>query len=464
MNKTKIMISGVAATLCMIALTSVAQTVTDGETLIADGATLIGAGDTLIAAGETVIAADEATEGNDEDTPTPGSVTGDVELPEAMTVDIDSLLRLYNSSIYLNIDTECNYPNVNPQYSDSVITDRLQRLPYIMEMAFNDVVRSIIDRYSGRMRTTVSYWLGAANFYMPIFEQALESYGLPLELRYLPVIESGLNPNAVSRAGATGLWQFMLATGRQYGLTVNSLVDERRDPIKASYAAAHYLKDLYGIFGDWNLVIAAYNCGPENVNRAIHRAGGDRDYWVIYPYLPRETQGYVPAFIAANYIMNYYCEHNICPMGSKLPLKTDTVVVSRDVHLQQIAAVCELTIEELRTLNPQYRRDIVNGSTRPSAVRLPIAAINTFIDNEDSVYTYNAEQLLTRRAVAEVNTAAATTKQKKKGGRGRKTVTVRKGDTLSQIAARHGTTVAKLKRLNGIRGNTIRAGSKLRVR
>lgn len=450
MNKTNILTIAVATAIIALPLKAQAQAVEEEATAMIDEE----GQDEEPGDSEAPTDNDEAPTANDE-----------VELPEAMTIDIDSLLHLYNSTVYLNIDTECDYPNVNPQYPDSVIIDRLTRLPNIMEMAFNHVVRNIIDRYSGRMRNTVSYWLGAANFYMPIFEQALESYGLPLELKYLPVIESGLNPNAVSRAGATGLWQFMLATGKQYGLTVNSLVDERRDPIKASYAAAHYLKDLYRIFGDWNLVIAAYNCGPENVNRAIHRAGGVKDYWAIYPYLPRETQGYVPAFIAANYMMSYYCEHNICPMRSKLPIKTDTVMVGRDVHLQQIAAVCNVSIDELRTLNPQYRRDIVNGSTQPSAVRLPMAAINTFIDNEDSVYTYNAEQLLTRRSVAEVNQGRATDKStKRRSSRGRKTVTVRKGDTLSQIAARNGTTVAKLRRLNGIKGNNIRAGSKLRVR
>ena len=166
--------------------------------------------------------------------------------------------------------------------------------------------------------------LGAENFFMPIFEEALESYGLPLELKYLPIVESALNPRAVSRAGATGLWQFMLATGKNYGLEVNSLVDERCDPVLSTYAAAHYLSDLYRIFGDWNLVIAAYNCGPDNIKKAIHRADGERDYWQIYPYLPRETRGYVPSFIAVNYMMNYYCDHNICPLRTKLPEKTDT--------------------------------------------------------------------------------------------------------------------------------------------
>jgi membrane-bound lytic murein transglycosylase D len=225
--------------------------------------------------------------------------------------------------------------------------ERLKRLPTIMEMPYNEVVHKFIDRYAGRLRHSVGYMLGACNFYIPIFEEALEAYGLPLELKYLPIIESALNPNAVSRVGATGLWQFMLATGKQYGLEVNTLVDERRDPIKASYAAAHCLSDLYKIFGDWSLVIASYNCGPGNINKAIHRAGGKRDYWEIYPYLPRETRGYVPAFIAANYIMTYYSDHNICQMQTRLPGKTDTVVVNRNVHLSQIAAVLDLDLDML---------------------------------------------------------------------------------------------------------------------
>ena len=241
------------------------------------------------------------------------------EVPEALTNEVDSLLKLYHSQMYLTPDGDCQYRDENPYFSDEVYKERLMRMPNIMEMPYNEVVRKFIDRYASRMRRAVGYWLGASNFYMPIFEQALETYNMPLELRYLPVIESGLNPKATSRVGAAGLWQFMLVTGKQYGLTVNSLVDERRDPIKSSYAAAHFLSDLYKIFGDWNLVIAAYNCGPENINRAIHRAGGERDYWKIYPYLPKETRGYVPAFIAANYIMNYYCEHNICPMRTQLP-------------------------------------------------------------------------------------------------------------------------------------------------
>ena len=400
-----------------------------------------------------------------------------IDVPEAMNYEVDSLLNLYYSKTYLQPDNDCNLRDEDVSYPKEVYIERLSRLPNVMEMPYNDIVRKFIDRYTGRLRHSVSYMLGASNFYTPIFEEALEAYGLPLELKYLPVIESALNPKATSHAGAAGLWQFMVATGKQYGLEVNSLVDERRDPIKSSYAAAQYLKDLYKIFNDWSLVIAAYNCGPENINKAIHRAGGEADYWKIYPYLPRETRGYVPAFIAANYVMNYYCEHNICPMRTTLPAKTDTIIVSRDVHFKQIADVCGIDIEELRTLNPQYRRDIVNGSNKPSVVRMPATVTNTFIANEDSIYNYQTEALFARRSLVEVDrtssssyTRKSSTKRKSysKKRRSRRSrarrVTVRQGDTLSEIAERNHTTVSKLRRLNGIKGNNIRAGKKIRVR
>lgn len=413
------------------------------------------------------------------------------DLPEAMTSEIDSLLHLYNTKTYLKRDADCNLPNVNKTYEPDVYKDRLRRLPTIMEMPYNNVVQKFIDRYSNELRNAVGIMLGASNFYMPIFEQALETYNLPLELKYLPVIESGLNPKAVSRVGATGLWQFMLATAKNYGLEINSLLDERCDPIKSSYAAANYLSDLYRIFGDWNLVIAAYNCGPDKLTQAIHRAGGSKDYWKIYPYLPRETRGYVPAFIAANYIMNYYCEHNICPMTTDLPAKTDTILVSRDVHFKQIAQVLNMDEELVRSLNPQYRKDIVIGYTKPSTLRLPVDKINSFIDQEDSVYAYNADVLLTKRSEVEVaqevpsyssgRTSVSSSRKsysRSKSKRSRrkssrssrrrrsssKSVTVRGGDTLSEIAARNHTTVKKLKRLNGLKGNNIRKGKKIRVR
>ena len=408
-----------------------------------------------------------------------------IDLPEAMTSEYDSLLSVYNSRTYLKINTDCNMPDVNPVYSKEVYKERLARIPSVIELPYNDVVQKFIDRYSGRLRRSVSIMLGAQNFYMPTFEEALESYGLPLELKYLPVIESALNPNAVSRVGATGLWQFMLTTGKQYGLEVNSLVDERRDPVRASYAAAHYLRDLYKIFGDWNLVIAAYNCGPDNINKAIHRSNGATDYWQIYPYLPKETRGYVPAFIAANYIMNYYCDHNICPMQTDLPGKTDTVVVSRDVHFEQVAKVLGMEIGQIQQLNPQYRRNIVNGSTRPMALRLPATLVGKFIDNEDSIYAYRPDVLLAKRTEVDVNEDApsysrrslsssrskssSSRNSRHKGKKGKKNkggrnVTIRQGDTLSEIAKRNGTTVKKLKKLNKISGSSIRAGKKLRIK
>jgi len=417
-------------------------------------------------------------DGDDEITVTDNNGQEEViEFPEAMTFELDSLLNLYMSKTYLEEDNDCRMKDINPVFEDEVYIDRLKRIPSVFEMPYNNVVRKFIDRYSGRLRHSISYMLGASNFYMPIFEEALETYQLPLELKYLPVIESALNPKAVSRVGATGLWQFMLATGKSYGLEVNSLVDERRDPVKSSFAAAHYLSDLYKIFGDWNLVIAAYNCGPEQINKAIHRAKGEKDYWKIYPYLPKETRGYVPAFIAANYIMTYYCEHNICPMTTRLPAKTDTVMVSRNVHLEQIAAVCNIDLEQLRSLNPAYRRDIVPGTTKMSPVRLAQTDTGKFIDLEDSIYAYNTDVLLAKRAIVEVNDDVPTytrrssaSRSRKSGRRGSsrrskgKSVTIKSGQTLSEIARRNGTTVAKLKKLNGIKGSNIRAGKKLRVR
>ena len=244
-----------------------------------------------------------------------------IGLPEGMQEEeIDSMMRQWYARTHLAYDSAaCESTGKVIAYEPEVYIRRLQNLPNVIEMPYNSVVRKFIDQYTGRLRRSVAMMLGASNFYTPIFEDALEAYQLPLELKYLPIIESALNPCATSRVGAGGLWQFMPTTGKRYGLEITSLIDDRRDPIKASYAAARMLKSLYEIFGDWTLVIASYNCGPGNVSKAIKRAGGEKDYWKIYPYLPSETRGYVPAFIAANYVMNYYCEHNICPASTRLP-------------------------------------------------------------------------------------------------------------------------------------------------
>ena len=388
--------------------------------------------------------------------------TGDDDslvLPEGMQTDeMDSLLQSWAVRNNLSFDEDCHTTGEVVTYTPEIYQSRLRRLPNVVDMPYNDVVRKYIDQYGGRLRRSVSVMLGALNFYVPIFEDALESYQVPLELKYLPVIESALNPGATSRVGAAGLWQFMVTTGKQYGLEVTSLVDERRDPVKASYAAARYLKDLYDIFGDWTLVIASYNCGPNNVSKAIKRAGGQKDYWSIYSYLPRETQGYVPAFIAANYIMNYYCDHNICPVNTTLPQATDTLVVTRNVRMERIEQVCGIEHDELRALNPQYRTTLIPGEARPCILRMPGDKVNAFLEAGDSIYVQPEEQ----KNVVEV----PVTEPKPRATRQPRTQTVkvRKGDTLGAIARRNHTTVDKIKRLNGMHSTRIKPGQRIRVK
>lgn len=338
----------------------------------------------------------------------------DISMPDGMEAELDSLLQEWNNKNYLTPEGDCT-EGTNPEVDRETYIRRLGRLPNVIEMPYNEVVQKFIDQYAGRLRRSVSIILGASNFYTPIFEEALEAYQLPLELKYLPVIESALNPTAVSRAGAVGLWQFMITTGKQYGLEVTSLIDERRDPIKASYAAARYLKDLYEIFGDWTLVIASYNCGPANVRKAIARAGGEKDYWRIYPYLPKETRGYVPAFIAANYIMNHYCDHNICPAAAQLPASTDTVTVTRNLHMDQVVALCNVKAEELRALNPQYRTSLIPGDGHECTLRLPTPAMAAFVAAGDSIYNYHATELLTSRREVEVAQVKNVTSKRTRG-------------------------------------------------
>ena len=385
-----------------------------------------------------------------------------IDLPVSMTYPLDSLLNDWKAKNYIDLGKDCDTSTENPLFSDSVYIDRLSRMPTVMEMPYNEIVRKFIDMYAGRLRNQVAFMLSACNFYMPIFEEALDAYNLPLELRYLPIIESALNPSAVSRAGAAGLWQFMLQTGKLYGLESNSLVDERRDPIKATWAAARYLKDMYDIYKDWNLVIAAYNCGPGTINKAIRRSGGKTDYWEIYNYLPRETRGYVPAFIAANYVMTYYCKHNICPMETNIPEATDTVQVSRNLHFEQIADLCGVEMDEIKSLNPQYKKNIIPGDSKPQTLRLPLNAISTFIDRQDTIYAHRSDELFkNRRTVAIAGTGS---KSKATAGNGKPIYyKIRNGDTLGGIAERYGVSVRKLRSWNGLRNNKIRAGKTLKI-
>ena len=383
-----------------------------------------------------------------------------IDLPTSMTYPLDSLLADLKAKNYIELNQDCSTSRDNPVFSDSVYIERLSRMPVVMEMPYNEVVRACIDRYTGKLRNHVAFMLSACNFYMPIFEQALDAYDLPLELKYLPIIESALNPSAKSRAKAMGLWQFMLRTGKIYGLESNSYVDERCDPIKSTWAAARYLKDLYNIYKDWNLVIAAYNCGPGNVNKAIRRAGGKTDYWAIYNYLPRETRGYVPAFIAANYVMTYYCKHNICPMETNIPAATDTVMVSKNLHFEQIVDLCGIDMEQLKSLNPQYKRNIIPGESKPQTLRLPIQQISAFIDQQDTIYEHRKLELFKNRKVVPVSDGRG---QAIKGNGELTYHRIRNGETLGSIARRYGVSVKQIQQWNGMTNTKISAGKRLKI-
>lgn len=402
-----------------------------------------------------------------------GTHTESFELPLSMTYPIDSLLSDWKAKNYIDLGKDCSTSDENPLFSDSVYIDRLSRIPSIIEMPYNEVVREFIEKYtSGRLRQRMSLMLSLSNFYIPMFEEALYAYDLPLELKYLPIIESALNPNAISRAGASGLWQFMLGTGKLYGLENNSYVDERQDPIKSTWAEVRYLKDMYDIYKDWNLAIAAYNCGPGNVNKAISRSG-KRDYWEIYNYLPKETRGYVPSFIAANYVMTYYCHHNICPMETNMPEATDTIQVNHNVHFQQIADICGVDIDMIKSLNPQYKRSIIPGDSKPQTLRLPQNYVGMFIEKQDTIYAHRANEFFKNRKVVAIpqqnarqqrssNSSQRTTPTVPANG----TATIHKiqsGESLSTIAARYGVTVNQLKSWNGISGTRITAGQTLKI-
>ena len=389
-----------------------------------------------------------------------------IDLPVSMTYPLDSLLNDWKAKNYIDLGKDCSTSEINPLFSDSVYIDRLSRIPAVMEMPYNEIIRKFIDMYTGRLRNQVSFMLSACNFYMPIFEEALDAYNLPLELRYLPIIESALNPSAVSRAGASGLWQFMLATGKMYGLESNSLVDERRDPIKATWAAARYLKELYAIYGDWNLVIAAYNCGPGTINKAIRRANGKTDYWEIYNFLPKETRGYVPAFIAANYVMTYYCDHNICPMETNIPASTDTIQVNKKLHFEQIADICGVSLEQIKSLNPQYKKQIIPGTTKPCTLRLPQGAISAFIDKQDTIYAHRADELFRNRKTVAVKEITPATRRQTSAIAGKGKLTyykIKSGDTLSSIAEKLGVRVRDIQQWNGMSNTRISAGKQLKI-
>ena len=377
--------------------------------------------------------------------------------PEDYTPEVsDSLLSLWYVHSRVSADDISEYDMDSVRFqsnvSDEVYIERIKQMNSFITLPYNDIVKNYIILYSEKMSAKMSEILGLSRYYMPIFEEILNRYDMPEELKAMAVIESALNPRAVSRAGAKGMWQFMYATAKMYDLHIDSFVDERLDPVKSAEAAAQYLKDSYEIFGDWNLAIASYNCGAGNVNRAIRRSGGKREFWDIYPYLPRETRGYVPAFVGALYAMNYYKEHGIKPAAIEMPAHVDTFRINKMLHLRQVSDLTGAPIDELKNLNPQYSHEIIPGNDREYILRLPYNYSNAFIDNEDSLYRHKADEYFN----------PVTLKKIKDGADGERVVyTVRSGDYLGRIASRHRCTVAQIKRWNNLSSNNIRVGQRL---
>ena len=382
--------------------------------------------------------------------------TPEVDTTAYTTEVSDSLLSLWyiqkkvsqSEEDYYDMDSvrfESNVP-------DSVYIERIKKMNSFITLPYNDIVKSYIIKYSEKMPNTIGKILGLCDYYMPQFEEIFSLYDMPEELKAMAVIESAMNPLAVSRVGAKGMWQFMYSTAKIYGLNIDSFVDERLDPVKSSHAAAQYLQDAYEIFGDWNLAIASYNCGAGNVNKAIRRSGGKRAFWDIWPYLPRETRGYVPAFVGALYTMNFYKEHGIKPVAVAMPEHVDTFQITKMLHLKQVSELTGAPLEELKNLNPQYKHEIIPGNDREYILRVPFRYTNAFLENEDSLYRHKAD----------VYFNPVTIKKIKDGGDGERIVyRVKSGDYLGKIASRYGTTVAKIKKWNNLKSNNIRVGQRL---
>ncbi len=387
--------------------------------------------------------------------------------------DLDSLLTMWyvKKSLEANNDKLITSDTLIRNLSDSVYISRLNALPTLITLTYNEKIRKYIEAYLRMGKSQVPVMLGLSDYYFPIFEETLDKYDLPIELKYLPIIESALNPNAVSRAGATGLWQFMYSTGKMYKLEINTFVDNRRDPIKSSQAAAKLLRDLYKIYQDWTLVIAAYNCGPGNVNKAIRRAKGKRSYWEIYNYLPRETRGYVPAFIAATYVMHYHKEHNIRKVKIDLPNLTDTIMINKKLHLMQVSKVLNIPFAQLRDMNPQYKKDVVPAINDIYTLKLPFEYATKFIELEDSIYAYkdsiffNPRRIVitpSRRKKSKYYSSKSYSKNSKRG-KSKTYYRVRTGDNIGSIAKRYSVRVSDIKSWNRIRGHMIHTGQKLIV-
>jgi membrane-bound lytic murein transglycosylase D len=382
--------------------------------------------------------------------------------------NLDSMMNLYYVKKSLAEDSVPDTTALRqfPDFPDSVYIKRLAAIPTVVSLTYNPIVKRYIDVYTRQKSASVEVMLGLSEHYFPMFDEIFDYYDIPNEMKYMSIIESALNPKAYSRTRAVGLWQFMYGTGRMYGLEVNSLVDERRDPIKSTDAAARFSKDLYNIYNDWLLVIAAYNCGPGNVNRAIRRSGGKTNYWDIYYHLPRETRGHVPAFIAATYVMNYYAEHNLVPASVDLPVETDTLMINQPLHFKQVSEILGVPLQEVRDLNPQYRNDIIPAGVKSYPLMLPDDYILSFIDYEDSIYNYKDSVFFDPSKVVTGPTTRdyASFVPEAPGEDYEKLIyTVKSGDNLGFIAEWYDVRVSDLNYWNNIRRNMIRSGQKLAI-
>ena len=335
---------------------------------------------------------------------------------------------------------------------DEVYIERLKKMNSFIQIPYNDIVRNYIIRYSEKMPKSMPYILGLCKYYMPVFEEIFDQYGLPVELKAMAIIESAMNPRAESRVGAKGMWQFMYQTGKKYGLHVDSFVDERMDPIKSCEAAAQYLLDAYNIFGDWNLAIASYNCGAGNVRKAISRANGSRNFWDIWPYLPNETRSYVPAFVGALYTLEYYKEHGLKPESVGMPVMTDTLMINKQLHLKQVSEMTGAPLEELKNLNPQYRHEIIPGHEREYVLRIPYQYTNTFIELEDTLYKHKATVYFDPVTISKI---------KQSGDGVRITHKVKSGEYLGKIASKYRVSVSQIKKWNKLKSDNIRVGQNL---
>ena len=386
-----------------------------------------------------------------------------VDEPAEENHNTDSLLSVwYVEHDMSSVDFEL--PNVDDivlvsDIPDSVFIERLNKMNSFIKIPYNPIIRNYIVQYTQKMPGKIENILGLARYWMPQFEDIFMEYDLPQELKALAVIESALNSRAVSRAKAKGMWQFISTTARHYNLEMTSYVDERFDPIKSGRAAAAYLRDAYDIFGDWSLAIASYNCGSGNVNKAIRRSGGGKDFWDVYNYLPRETRGYVPAFVAALYVLNYYPEHNIVPAQLAMPAHVDTFMVNRNLHFGQISENIGVSMEELRDLNPQYLYDIIPADSHEYILRVPYNYTLAFVDKENEIYGYKDSVYFSPVKMKQIQNGTVASV----GSGSYVTYQVKSGDTLGGIARRYGTTVNNIKSWNNLRSNTIRVGQRLRI-